>query len=133
MGDATSEPKSQIDALINDARGLTIDGKDPMTDAERANQVNKKDQSQEIVVQAPLNRVTAADERGDTTSLDRLLHRTLFLLMKNEAGRWTFPEDAIQGREGLHDVSLAECIKQKSPADRSRPPNESLCKQAEST
>lgn len=50
-------------------------------------------------------RVTAADRRGDVKSLDRLLQRSLYLLVKNREGRWTFPDDKVVGRENLHQVS----------------------------
>ena len=50
-------------------------------------------------------RVTAADRKGDVKSLDRLLQRSLYLLVKNREGRWTFPDDKLVGRENLHQVN----------------------------
>lgn len=99
VGDRTSEPEEQVEALIRDAEGIAIDG-----DA-REGEGQKKDTSQEIAVQRPLPRVTEADKAVDETSLNRLLDRSLYLLVKNKSGRWVFPEDIVQGREGLHQVS----------------------------
>jgi large subunit ribosomal protein L46 len=93
VNDKTSEPESQVDALIRDAEG---------TDGEAG---SKKDTSQDIVVQRPLPRSTEADKTGDQTSLNRLLDRTLYLLVKNKNGLWRFPEDHVQGPEGLEQVS----------------------------
>lgn len=99
VGDRTSEPEEQVEALIRDAEGIAIDG-----DA-REGEGQKKDTSQEIAVQRPLPRVTEADKAVDQTNLNRLLDRSLYLLVKNKSGRWVFPEDIVQGREGLHQVS----------------------------
>ena len=55
-------------------------------------------------VPRPAPRVTSADEANDTKSLSRKMDRTLYLLVKNAAGRWVFPADLVQGKEGLHQV-----------------------------
>lgn len=93
VNDKTSEPESQVEALIRDAEG---------TDGEAG---VKRETSQDIVVQRPLPRVTEEDQKGDQTSLNRLLDRTLYLLVKNKNGVWRFPEDQIKGPEGLDQVS----------------------------
>ncbi|OCK99115.1 mitochondrial 54S ribosomal protein mL46, partial [Cenococcum geophilum 1.58] len=56
-------------------------------------------------VEKLMPRVTAADRRGDVKSLDRLLQRSLYLLVKNREGRWTFPDDKVVGRENLHQAA----------------------------
>jgi large subunit ribosomal protein L46 len=94
VNDKTSEPESQVEALIRDAEG---------TDGEAG---AKRETSQDIVVQRPLPRVTEQDQKGEHTSLNRLLDRTLYLLVKNKNGVWRFPEDEIKGPEGLDQVSL---------------------------
>lgn len=99
VGDRTSEPEEQVEALIRDAEGLTISGE------AREGEGQRKDTGQEIAVQRPLPRSTEADTKGDETSLNRQLDKSLYLLIKNKDGRWRFPEDLIQGREGLHQVS----------------------------
>jgi len=93
VNDKTSEPESQVEALIRDAEG---------TDGEAG---AKRETSQDIVVQRPLPRVTEQDQKGEQTSLNRLLDRTLYLLVKNKNGVWRFPEDEIKGAEGLDQVS----------------------------
>jgi large subunit ribosomal protein L46 len=93
VNDKTSEPESQVEALIRDAEG---------TDGEAG---AKRETSQDIVVQRPLPRVTEQDQKGEHTSLNRLLDRTLYLLVKNKNGVWRFPEDEIKGPEGLDQVS----------------------------
>jgi large subunit ribosomal protein L46 len=65
VNDKTSEPESQVEALIRDAEG---------TD-------------------------------GEAGAKNRLLDRTLYLLVKNKNGVWRFPEDEIKGPEGLDQVS----------------------------
>ncbi|KAG9812019.1 50S ribosomal subunit L30, partial [Aureobasidium melanogenum] len=93
VNDKTSEPESQVEALIRDAEG---------TDGEAG---AKRETSQDIVVQRPLPRVTEQDQKGDQTSLNRLLDRTLYLLVKNKNGIWRFPEDEIKGPEGLDQAA----------------------------
>ncbi|KAI4722067.1 hypothetical protein E4T48_01683 [Aureobasidium sp. EXF-10727] len=93
VNDKTSEPESQVEALIRDAEG---------TDGEAG---AKRETSQDIVVQRPLPRVTEQDKKGDHSSLNRLLDRTLYLLVKNKNGVWRFPEDEIKGAEGLDQAA----------------------------
>lgn len=95
LGDETSEPEVQANALIKDAVPLP---KDKETEAAEA-------EAEEAAVKEPLQtlvpRVTEADEKGDQRSLNRLLQRTLYLLVQDGKGNWTFPEDVIVGRESL--------------------------------
>jgi large subunit ribosomal protein L46 len=56
-------------------------------------------------VERPYSRVTDADKTGDVKSLDRLLQRTLYLLVKTENDkRWGFPSSFMEGKESLHMV-----------------------------
>ena len=56
-------------------------------------------------VERPYPRVTEADKNGDVRSLNRLLQRTLYLLVKSEKnGRWGFPSSFLMGKESLHTV-----------------------------
>jgi large subunit ribosomal protein L46 len=50
-------------------------------------------------------RATEADKNGDDKSLDRMLQRTLFLLVKNKEDSWQFPTASIDGKESLRVVS----------------------------
>jgi large subunit ribosomal protein L46 len=53
----------------------------------------------------PMPRVTEADEKGDEKSLDRMLQRTLYLLVKNKDELWQFPTAPLDGKESLRAVS----------------------------
>lgn len=56
-----------------------------------------------------LRRKTDADERNDQRSLERALDRTLYLVVKKpnfgKAERWEFPDGAVEGEEGVKQVS----------------------------
>lgn len=54
-------------------------------------------------VERPMPRVTEADKKNDTKSLNRALQRTLYLLVKNKEGQWQFPQDRLKD-EHLHGV-----------------------------
>ena len=92
VGAKESEPEHQIEALVKDAEGYlskeSVDG------------ASKKDE-----IPRPAPRVTEADLKGDTKSLDRLLQRTLYLLVQVKEGYWKFPSVDIQmGQETLREV-----------------------------
>ncbi|KAF2657233.1 50S ribosomal subunit L30 [Lophiostoma macrostomum CBS 122681] len=53
-------------------------------------------------MEKPMPRVTEADIKGDVKSLNRLLPRTLYLLVKNKDGKWMFPQEELLPRETLH-------------------------------
>lgn len=127
VGDKTSEPEEQVEALIRDVEGVDIPKEEGM-----------KEGAGDVVVARPLPRRTEADEKGDLTRLDRKLDGTLYLLVKNKDGKWRFPEGAVEGKEGLHEVSsmrnniqpaTTECV--ANMVDR--PPSASLCRRAAST
>lgn len=46
----------------------------------------------------PNSRVTHADQSNDLSSLERRLSRTLYLLVKNKEGTWTFPSFPVEGK-----------------------------------
>lgn len=96
VGDQTAEPEVQVEALIRD---LEHKGEE---EGEK-----KETESNEMAVQRPLSRVTGADKSNDERSLDRQMERSLYLLVQNAAGKWRFPEDTLQGREGLHQVNTS--------------------------
>ncbi|KAF2150652.1 hypothetical protein K461DRAFT_295907 [Myriangium duriaei CBS 260.36] len=56
-------------------------------------------------VPRPLPRESGADAENNTKSLSRKMDRTLYLLVKNAAGRWVFPADLVRGKEGLHEAA----------------------------
>lgn len=100
VGDRTSEPEVQTEALVRDAEGVATKGEEGSEEESQ-----RSDTGQDIAIPRPMPRQTEADAKGDQTSLDRKLDRTLYLLIKNKDGRWRFPEDSIVGKEGLHQVS----------------------------
>ncbi|PSR94431.1 39S mitochondrial ribosomal protein L46-domain-containing protein [Coniella lustricola] len=56
-------------------------------------------------IERPLGRETEADRSGDVQRLDRKLDRTLYLIVKDAHGRWTFPQDEVRPDEGLHETA----------------------------
>jgi large subunit ribosomal protein L46 len=109
VGDKTAERENVVEALIRDAEGKNIVD-DPQGEGAQAvagdGQIGEGQRLElsKIEVERPSPRVTEADQKGDTKSLNRKLDRTLYLLIKNKEGRWRFPEDRVYGRENLHQV-----------------------------
>ncbi|KAL0263174.1 hypothetical protein SLS55_002152 [Diplodia seriata] len=89
VGAQESEPDHQREALLRDMES---------TGAEDEVVGVKKESAER-----PLSRVTEADEKGDQKSLNRMLQRTLYLLVKDGSGRWQFPQGRLIGRENLHN------------------------------
>ena len=85
-----SEPEEQVEALLKDAE---------VPETASAEEAAKWE-----AVERPMPRVTEADKTKDTKSLNRLLERTLYLVVKNKLGRWQFPDGQIDGRESLQQV-----------------------------
>jgi len=77
-------------ALVEAAVDAEADAAAPAPDADR-----------------PMSRRTAADRAGDTTSLDRRLDRTLYLLVRGADGRWVLPSVRLLPRENLHQVRVS--------------------------
>lgn len=94
VGAKESEPEHQAEALLQDSLIFPMqkDGEEAAMEAQRKALVK------------PMPRVTEADRKNDQRSLNRSLQRTLYLLVQNDRGHWTFPTDAITGRESLHQV-----------------------------
>ncbi|KAK5201856.1 hypothetical protein LTR16_001221 [Cryomyces antarcticus] len=93
VGAKESETEEQIEALLKDVEVVSVGG----AEGEAA--------KKESAIDRPMPRTTEADKSGDQKSLDRLLQRTLYLLVKNKEGRWTFPHGRIAGRENLHQTA----------------------------
>ncbi|KAK5128065.1 hypothetical protein LTR85_005182 [Meristemomyces frigidus] len=114
VGDRTAEPESVVDALIRDAEGKNIVDDQPVGDADKGGEAvtgdatvgeGQRRELQKIEVERPMPRITEADRANDVRSLNRKLDRSLYLLVKNKAGRWRFPEDRVYGRENLHQAA----------------------------
>ncbi|KAE9970962.1 hypothetical protein BLS_004675 [Venturia inaequalis] len=95
VGAKESEPDHQVEVLLQDSivYPMQKDGEEAAIEAQRKALVR------------PMPRVTEADRTNDQRSLNRLLQRTLYLLVQNERGHWTFPTDTITGRESLHQAA----------------------------
>ena len=112
IGDQTAAVDAQREALIRDAEGREIVGAEAVGDKEankeqvsgdaRIGEGQRKDL--ELHVERPASRVTEADEKNDTLSLNRKLDQTLYLLVQNKDGLWKFPEDRLFVSEDLHRV-----------------------------
>lgn len=100
VGAHENEAEHQVDALLRDAEAPATSGGPEATLQVGVEQAASK----RMEVERPMPRTTAADCEGDLRSLDRLLQRALFLLVKDSEGRWVFPTATIEGKEGLHKV-----------------------------
>ena len=98
VGDEISEPAVQIESLVRDAE---VEVK------EREGEEVRKEE-----LERPMSRRTKADERGEMASLNRLLTRTLYLLVKKggEAAKWMFPSNELLRDESLHTVCCPESL-----------------------
>ena len=97
VGDSTSEPQEQIDAIIQDAEDVN---KDPESTGRRG---------KEKQIARPVSKTTRADAQTDFRSLSRALSQTLYLIVrpKNaeaDQNAWVFPGRALKGKESLHLV-----------------------------
>jgi large subunit ribosomal protein L46 len=97
VGAKESEFEWQVERLLEDAEQSGAEGAPPATGA-AAKKVDREP------VDRPMPRITEADEKNDTKSLNRALQRTLYLLVQNKEGLWQFPQDRLN-EEHLHGVS----------------------------
>ncbi|KAI9824506.1 MAG: hypothetical protein M1819_000861 [Sarea resinae] len=92
VGAQESEPEHQAEALLKDAEVPGV-GSGEMGEANREQ------------VERPMPRVTEADKKNDLRSMDRMLQRSLYLLVKSKQGKWTFPNAQLIGKENLHQAA----------------------------
>ncbi|KAF1991081.1 50S ribosomal subunit L30 [Aulographum hederae CBS 113979] len=104
VGDTLREQESQVDALLKDAIPSAAPGQEGMV-------VAKED----VLVEKPMPRVTESDITGDRRSLNRLLQRTLYLVVKNSQGKWLFPHDQVVGKEWLHNAAERILVQSGGP------------------
>lgn len=121
VGAPESAPEWQVAALLQDAEvpgagagaGVAVTGAaDGLADK---NAVALVETGIEVAARAPdadrpMSRQTAADRAGDATSLDRLLDRTLYLLVRSADGRWVLPSVRLLPRENLHQVCFRSVV-----------------------
>jgi len=110
VGAEESEPEHQLEALLKDAEapGVGTSAAAETMDANKDVDTTATEiaAAKRTEVERPASRVSEADEKGDLSSLDRALQRTLYLLVKNKDGRWIFPSAQLAGREHLHTVRM---------------------------
>ncbi|TQS32629.1 hypothetical protein Golomagni_07050, partial [Golovinomyces magnicellulatus] len=89
VGDSLSSQETIVSSLVKDAEARVSDDAEiiPPEDV--------------IAVEAPLQRTTEADTKGDVKRLDRKLENTLYLVVKGKNG-WQFPADEVANDENLH-------------------------------
>lgn len=118
VGAQESDFQWQVDRLLEDAEqtGAEAHGEGENVDVEGAEKIvgsgtadGRAKKVEHEPVERPMSRVTEADKKGDVKSLNRLLQRTLYLLVKNKDGQWMFPQDTMEKRETLHMVCFDIC------------------------
>lgn len=90
LGAQESEPEHQVETLVRDAESTA--------------NATSQDTSKKEEIPRPHPRVTEADKKGDHKSLNRLLPRTLYLLVKSKEGQWRFPNSQVETGETLRQV-----------------------------
>jgi large subunit ribosomal protein L46 len=99
VGTVVSEPENQMEELLKDEEN-TFKGEKIEIEVEDA---VKEEEKAEL---RPRPRVTDADRTGDVKSLNRMLQRTLYLLVLGKDGRWGFPMAPLLGKENLKIVRI---------------------------
>lgn len=90
MGSKESDPEYQVEKLVDDAESTA--------------NATSQDTSKKEEIPRPHSRVTEADKKGDHKSLNRLLSRTLYLLVQSKEGHWKFPSMPVEAEETLRQV-----------------------------
>ena len=99
VGAQESEPAWQVEQLVADAQEDHKKEQDLQVEGVQTQHKKRKQ-----VVEKPMSRLSAADETGDVTSLNRMGWRTLYMLVKGDQGRWTFPSGRLLPEEHLYPV-----------------------------
>ncbi|KAF2678114.1 50S ribosomal subunit L30 [Lentithecium fluviatile CBS 122367] len=104
VGAKESDVEWQVEQLLEDAEqtgaeNQTEEGNEEPTVASARKKVAHEP------VERPMPRTTEADLKNDVKSLNRLLQRTLYLLVKDKEGNWTFPQATLE-KETLHAAAL---------------------------
>lgn len=108
VGAQESEFQYQVEKLLEDAEQTGAEGEEGENAGAEggvtASAAGKGKKVEREAIERPMSRITEADIKGDMKSLNRLLPRTLYLLVKDGEGKWMFPQDKVGGRETLHMV-----------------------------
>lgn len=103
VGAPESDFHWQVERLIEDAETTGVEDQPTEDVNEVVASLRSKKQVEQEVIERPMPRVTEADEKKDVKSLNRLLQRTLYLLVKDKEGQWMFPQDRLN-KETLKEV-----------------------------
>lgn len=101
VGAKESDFNWQVERLLEDAETTGIEDQPQQGGSEGASTQKKVEHEP---VERPMPRVTEADEKNDVKSLNRLLQRTLYLVVKNKEGQWMFPQDKLN-KETLKEAA----------------------------
>ncbi|KAJ5953327.1 hypothetical protein N7454_000223 [Penicillium verhagenii] len=91
LGAKEAEPEYQVEMLVQDAESTA--------------NATSQDTSKKEEIPRPHSRVTEADKKGDYKSLNRLLSRTLYLLVQSKEGYWKFPSSPVEVDETLRQAA----------------------------
>ncbi|KAF2675258.1 hypothetical protein BT63DRAFT_436197 [Microthyrium microscopicum] len=84
-----------VEGEIEDVKEKLLTDEQPFPEDEDLDQVVAMEEK--VIPDAPMPRTTEADKAGDEKSLNRLLQRTLYLLVKDGKGNWRFPSAPWDG------------------------------------
>lgn len=96
IGAKEAEPENMIETLVQDAEATA--------------NATSQDTSKKEEIPRPFPRVTEADRKGDQKSLNRLLSKTLYLLVQHEKGYWKLPNSPVEAGESLRLVSSPSLV-----------------------
>lgn len=101
VGSKESEPENMVEMLVQDAEATA--------------NATSQDTSKKEEIPRPLPRVSEADQSNDQKSLNRLLQKTLYLLVQHEKGYWKLPSSPVEAGESLREVSRLIFLSPTSP------------------
>ncbi|KAI2471424.1 39S mitochondrial ribosomal protein L46-domain-containing protein [Annulohypoxylon bovei var. microspora] len=93
VGSTLSNEERIRDILLKDAENRVTE------DGEKA----KPDEI--IPVERPMDRITEADKTNDVRRLDRMLDKTLYLIVQGSDGQWQFPTEDVPTDGNLHETA----------------------------
>ncbi|KAF1970836.1 50S ribosomal subunit L30 [Bimuria novae-zelandiae CBS 107.79] len=107
VGAKESDFNWQVERLLEDAETTGVEDQPAQELTETTPSPLAQKKVEHEAVERPMSRITEADKKNDVKSLNRLLQRTLYFLVKNKEGQWMFPQDGLQKetlKEAAHRV-----------------------------
>jgi len=105
VGAPESDFQWQVERLLEDAEQPGAEDEAQEGTTATHNTSGGAEKKSEEQVERPMPRATEADIKQDVRSLNRMLQRTLYLLVKDKQGEWAFPHAHMES-ETLHQVWL---------------------------